>query len=605
MSITQIRDFQINSKRLDSLEEAVAGGGGGDVTSAQLLEVKRELAHLKAVTELKDRVDGASGLFYDLFDRTNKGSVAQLDTWEKEVDALTAGQTSITVAEPNGPRIEAGMEITIQSNSDPDILERVTVDSIVPEEDGSTYTINLKEPLVNDYPDGALLYRSKGDAVIDRFIFAAKRGEFGAKTYTPDVLPTSTCYDAAFSPDGKYLAVATYDSPRIIIYKRTGDIFTKLPNPDILPPNSAYSVAFSPDNSYLVVGHDRSPYITIYKRNGDNFTKLPNPASLPGSIGNGVAFSPDGNLLAVAHSGSPYVTIYKRNDDTFTKLPNPDILPTSTGNSVAFSPDGNYLAVAHLHPPYITIYKFIDGIFKKLPNPDVLPTNTGRGVTFSPDGNYMVVAHTGQPCITIYKRDGDTFTKLPDPDILPTSGNTAYGAAFSPDGKYLVIAHEGSRYITIYKHDLDFFVKQPNPSILPAGTGQGVSFSPRGDFLAVAHTNSPYITIYNTGFTLTPMKHIDVRYNITSLKPISTLVAWVERERNPVIALDCAVSIHDSEETYLPPAVKTVPIDDTHDELQITISTDTPANKATLRLTATKEDPEAMAVIRKITGAVG
>lgn len=565
--------------------------------------LKREVIHLRAVSELKDRVDGASGFFYDLFDRANKGSIAQLDTWEREVDVLTAGQTSIAVAELDGPGIEAGMEITIQSNSDPDIFERAMVDSIVPEEDGNTYTLNLKEPLVNDYPDGALLYRSKGDTMIDRFIFAVKRGEFGAKTYTPDVLPTSDGRAAAFSPDGKYLAVATYSSPYIIIYKRTGDIFTKLPDPDILPPNSANSVAFSPDNSYLVVSHRDSPYITIYKRNGDNFTKLPNPANLPAGTSYGVAFSPDGNLLAATHTWSPYVTIYKRNDDTFTKLPNPDILPAGNGYGATFSPDGNYLVVAHFDSPYVTIYKCIDGTFMKLPNPDVLPTDYVNDVTFSPDGNYLVMAHFDHPYITIYKRDGDTFTKLRDPDILPA--RTGRGAAFSSDGKYLAIAHDSSPYITIYKRDLNFFVKQPNPPILPTGTGYGVSFSPRGDFLAVAHSSSPYITIYNTGFTLTPMKHIDVRYNITSLKPISTLVAWVERERNPVFTLDCTVSIHDSEETYLSPSVKTVPIDDTHDELQITISTDTPANKATLRLTATKDDPKAMAVIRKITGAVG
>ncbi len=131
----------------------------------------------------------------------------------------------------------------------------------------------------------------------------------------------------------------------------------KVEDPSTLPASTAWGCAFSPDGKYLAVAHENSPYITIYKRSGDTFTKVSDPSSLPTGTGYGCAFSPDGTYLAVAHYDSPYITIYKRSGDTFTKVSNPSSLPTGTGWGCAFSPDGMYLAVAHFNSPYITIYK--------------------------------------------------------------------------------------------------------------------------------------------------------------------------------------------------------------------------------------------------------
>ncbi len=144
------------------------------------------------------------------------------------------------------------------------------------------------------------------------------------KVADPAVLPATTAWGTAFSPDGVYLAVTNQTtSPFITIYKRDGDTFTKLTNPTTLPTGTAYGCHFSHDGVYLAVAHEVTPFITIYKRSGDTFTKLANPTTLPTGAAYGCHFSPDEVYLAVAHDGSPRVTIYKRSGDTFTKLANP------------------------------------------------------------------------------------------------------------------------------------------------------------------------------------------------------------------------------------------------------------------------------------------
>lgn len=312
----------------------------------------------------------------------------------------------------------------------------------------------------------------------------------------PDVLPTNNGVGCAFSPDESYLAVATYSSPFIIIYKRNGDTFTKLPNPAVLPTGSAEKCTFSPDGNYLVVAHSKSPYITIYKRDGDTFTKLSNPVELPASDGHGCAFSPDGVYLAVACDLPSKLLVYKRNGDTFTKLASPSVLPTATQcYDCIFSWDNTYLVTVGNASPFVTIYKRSGDTFTKLPDPNSLPTSTGFGCGFSPDNNYLAVSHFDPPYIAIYKRNGDTFTKLPNPAELPKDYGRA--CAFSPDGNYLVVAYViYSPFMIIYKREGDIFTKLPDPKVPPTGNGLGVAFSPDEHYLAVAHAVSPYITIY-------------------------------------------------------------------------------------------------------------
>ena len=259
--------------------------------------------------------------------------------------------------------------------------------------------------------------------------------------------PTGTCNGVDWG-GSSYLAVAHAGSPFVSLYKPSGSTFNQLANPDILPSNTGYDVAFSRNTDYLAVAHSVSPFVTIYKRNVDTFTKLADPDILPTNIGYGVAFSPDDNYLAVAHVSAPYVTIYKRSGDTFTKLANPDILPASTSYGAVFSEDSTYLAITHNNSPYVTIYKRSGDTFTKLANPDILPASNARSAAFSRGTDYLVVGSNATG-IVYYKRLGDTFVKFKE---LPDGAVNS--VAFSPSflttrREHLGIGWNSAPYMTV------------------------------------------------------------------------------------------------------------------------------------------------------------
>jgi parallel beta-helix repeat protein len=378
---------------------------------------------------------------------------------------------------------------------------------------------NLSVTSTSTFGDTLTVYNQAGDALItadtQNSIFRVGGYSFESmeKLDNPSTLPVNTGLGVSFSPNRMYMTVAHSDSPHITIYKidHETDTFTKLPNPAELPPDGggshSYDVAFSPDSRYMSVASRYSPQITVYEidHETDTFTKLPDPADLPTDRGRGTAFSPDGKYISLAHMGAPYVSIYELDSatNTLTKLPNPTDLPANDGHGTAFSPDGNYMSVAHADSPYVTIYE-VDSdtnTFTKVANPTDLPANDGHGTAFSPDGNYMSVAHADSPYVTIYEVDSDTntFTKVANPTDLPAG--TGNDVAFSPSGQYMSVAHADSPFITIYEIDASThtFTKMDNPTVLPASTSNGIAWDPLSKYLATAHTNSPYITIYRAG----------------------------------------------------------------------------------------------------------
>lgn len=608
MGETRIRPSQLHESTqelLRQLEALLEGGGvGGGVSNETIISIQRELAHLKAVSELRDRVDGASTLFYDFFDRTQRGSIAKLDEWQREVEFLEQGATSITLHDIN-MTLQPGMEITIQSTSDADTYERIMV-SDISDDGGGNYTITFETPVQHDYPEGALLYRSKARVVEGKLTFVAERSDFYNRIYTPDVLPGSIAYSTDFSPDGQYLAVAHSNSPFLTIYKRNVDVFIKLPNPSVLPESVANSVAFSPSGNYLAVGSGFSYFINIYKREGDNFINLPNPDVLPNSTVFGVAWSPDERYLAVGlyefRESHPRLLIYERNNDQFSMIFS--AITSSDGTyQLSFSPDGQYLIVPGDTSPYIYLYKYQNNTFSEVTDHNISVSSSAYSAAWSPDGSYVAIVHLRSPYITIYKRNGDNFTRLPDPNVLPP--DTARGAAWSPDGNYLVVTSSRSPYITIYKRELDDFIKIPDPPTALPGIGYyKPSFSPDGDFLAVPHSGAPYLTIYSPGSSIVPMKHTDVRFNINHQDSFSSIVAWIESQKDTPMTLECAISLHEDKEEYHQIEPKISFIDNDIQEYQF-IHSGNSVHNATIRLTAVKSDPEAIVGITRLSGAVG
>jgi Tol biopolymer transport system component len=317
----------------------------------------------------------------------------------------------------------------------------------------------------------------------------------GLKITNPVTLPPAIGAGAAWSPDGRYLALACQGSPYVVIYDWISGVPVKITNPATLPTGNASNVAWSPDGRYLAVAHTNSPRVTIYDWISGVPVKIADPATLPTSTGTVVAWSPDGRYLGVSHLSSPYITIYDWISGAPVKITNPATLPTSIGYGVAWSPDGRFISVSHTTTPFVTIYDCYSGVPLKITDPLSLPTGNGLGSSWSPDGRYLVISHSTSPYITIYDWIRSVPLKLTDLITLPVGDSN--GAAWSPDGRYLAVAHTTSPYITIYDWISGVPVKIADPATLPTGIGYGVAWSPDGRYLAVAHTTSPYVTIYD------------------------------------------------------------------------------------------------------------
>lgn len=194
---------------------------------------------------------------------------------------------------------------------------------------------------------------------------------------------------------------------QLLLYGRPTEIFNTLSDPADLPTGAGQSVAWSPDGKFLAVAHTTTPYLTIYQRNGTTFTKLANPATLPTGNATKVAWSMKGKFLAVSHTTTPYVTIYERSGTTFTKVADPATLPSGNGRAVAFSPDGRTLAVGHSTSPFLTIYSRSGAVFTKNTDPVDLPANAINDLAFSPNARHLACAvETSSPYIHIYETSG-------------------------------------------------------------------------------------------------------------------------------------------------------------------------------------------------------
>lgn len=154
--------------------------------------------------------------------------------------------------------------------------------------------------------------------------------------------PSAPTTDAAYSPDGKRLATASYSS---LIYHwdpTSGALlFTeKLPTP-------AQRIVFSPDSRFLAHGIYRPgvPDVIWVQKMDDRSWSAKIETSAPV---NGLAFSPDGTMLATALRDGSY-NIHAFNDGTLGSVR--VLLRTKgAGRAVLFTADGKSLFVCGTDP---------------------------------------------------------------------------------------------------------------------------------------------------------------------------------------------------------------------------------------------------------------
>jgi 6-phosphogluconolactonase (cycloisomerase 2 family) len=337
----------------------------------------------------------------------------------------------------------------------------------------------------------------------------------------------------AFSPDGKWLAVAnqgryrglTYSVSVFSVNEGTGELSETRASP--VRVWAPLSLEFSPDGSLLVGLNGTHPGLGVFlvNRTTGALTRGPFWRRPAASSVRAAAFSPGGAFLATVNLGTTLSSIGRVGDDVsilavdratgvLTPVPgSPFQLPIgSEPDSVAFSPSGKLLATGDSGEalasgnviPGVSMFS-VDPATGALTRVPGSPFPIGLGaepVAFSPGGALLAVGSPERAAMSMFSVDriSGTLNQLPgSPFQLGPREDPPAHIAFSPRGGLLAV---GTNI------DVLLFAINPTTGALTPSPGSpfgvndqsqptAIAFSPNGRLLAVG--NRPHrISIFST-----------------------------------------------------------------------------------------------------------
>jgi len=247
---------------------------------------------------------------------------------------------------------------------------------------------------------------------------------------------------AVFSPNGQTLIVANWTDLSLNIYLRKSDnlfanepIYTASP-PQTLTQSKPHGIAFSPSGKYLAMACGASSDCRNALALLDHQLKyidILTHEQLPG-IPKGICFSPDGKSLLVTFCDLCAIAIFHLDGEKIDPVPRQIIRGAHTllsrPEDIKLSPDGTYCCVSNSDRDRVTFYHFDQSSNTIAPTPFSSLTNPNSKLTFphglaiSSDGKYLAITQFGHIKMT-------------------REGNIIWGNRFSP--------REGT--INLYRRD--------------------------------------------------------------------------------------------------------------------------------------------------------
>ena len=376
----------------------------------------------------------------------------------------------------------------------------------------STVTANnfilMADPTSTLYLDGATfcttptgLRLTTGSVFFDNKVSMRSKASFDlASTNTSPagfihgVLTGNSPYAVNWSPDGRFIAVANYNSGSLQIFRFTGSGYPTLVGSTIsVGAGPIWNFLWSPDGRFIAALITGNSTLQIYRFNGVNTPTLVGSVATA-SGPRGLTWSPDGSFLAIVCTGGANgpLQIF-----SFNGYGNPTQIGSNVSTigtylpCVAWSPDAKFLAIVNETAPYwLQIFSISGGIPSSAGSVPIPGSSRAPWVTWSPDGRFLAVACYDSGTLQIYRFYGSNDSTPSLVGSVSTGSNNPFTVVWSPDGRFLALVNYGSSNMQIYRFNGSSAPTQVGGNISTGAIAQALSWSPNGLFIAVVSSVS-------------------------------------------------------------------------------------------------------------------